>query len=231
MSRTRLAILLVLVALTGFITTLDNTVVNVALPTVQRELGLSVTGLEWVATSYVLVFGALLLPGGRLGDLFGRRRVLAAGLVVFTASSAAAALADDGATLIAARAVQGSGAALVIPATLAVIAADLPERRRAPAIGLWTAALAVALASGPAVGGLITQHWGWSWVFLLNVPFGALALALTAAVPAARERPPAGLLARLDLPGVALSVLAPLLLTYGLVRGGDDSFRAAPVPY
>ncbi|WP_439945518.1 MFS transporter [Streptomyces sp. BBFR109] len=231
MSRTRLAMMLVLVALTGFITTLDNTVVNVALPTVQRELVLSVTGLEWVATSYVLVFGALLLPGGRLGDLFGRRRVLAAGLVVFTASSAAAALADDGATLIAARAVQGSGAALVIPATLAVIAADLPERRRAPAIGLWTAALAVALASGPAVGGLITQHWGWSWVFLLNVPFGALALALTAAVPAARERPPAGLLARLDLPGVALSVLAPLLLTYGLVRGGDDSFRAAPVPY
>ncbi|MEV4340307.1 MFS transporter [Streptomyces sp. NPDC049590] len=231
MSRTRLTALLALVALTGFITTLDNTVVNVALPTIQRELGLSVTGLEWVASSYVLVFGAFLLPGGRLGDLFGRRRVLAVGLIVFTAASAAAAFAQDGATLIAARSVQGSGAALVIPATLAVIAADLPERRRAPAIGLWTAALAVALACGPAVGGLITQHWGWSWVFLLNVPCGALALALSAAVPPAREQPHAGLLGRLDLPGIVLSALAPLLLTYALVRGGEDSFQAAPVPY
>ncbi|MFA3877819.1 MFS transporter [Streptomyces sp. MMCC 100] len=126
---------------------------------------------------------------------------------------------------------QGSGAALVIPATLAVVAADLPERRRAPAIGLWTATVAVALASGPAVGGLVTQPWGWSWVFLLNVPFGALALALTAAVPAPRERPPSGLLTRLDLPGVVLSTLAPLLLTYGLVRGGEHSFLAPPVPH
>jgi EmrB/QacA subfamily drug resistance transporter len=203
----------------------------VALPTVQRDLGLSVTGLEWVATSYVLVFGAFLLLGGRLSDLLGRRRVLAAGLVLFTAASAAAALAGSGAALIAARSVQGAGAALLIPAMLAVVATDLPERQRAAAIGVWTAALAVALAAGPAVGGLVTQHWGWSWVFLLNVPFGALALALTAAIPTARERAPSGLTARLDLPGVALSVLVPLLLTYGLVRSGEPSFGTSPAPY
>ncbi|WP_212747319.1 MFS transporter [Streptomyces montanus] len=184
MGRARLFALLFLLTLTGFITTLDNTVINVALPTVQRELGLSVTDLEWVASSYVLSFGALLLPGGRLTDLFGRRSVLTVGIVVFTAASAAASLADSGGTLIAARTVQGVGAALVIPASLAVVAADLPARRRSMAIGLWTAALAVALALGPVVGGFVTQQWSWGWVFALNVPFGLIALLLIPSVPA-----------------------------------------------
>ncbi|MGE6733047.1 MFS transporter, partial [Streptomyces sp. NPDC059900] len=128
MGRGRLTALLAMLALAGFITTLDNTVINVALPTVQRELDLTVTDLEWVATSYVLSFGSLLPAGGRLTDLLGRRVVLAAGIVVFTAASLAAALADSGGTLIAARTVQGVGAALVIPASLAVVAADLPAR-------------------------------------------------------------------------------------------------------
>src|SRR5262245_40938731 len=188
MRRGRLTALLVLLSLAGFLTTLDNTVINVALPTVQDELDLSVADLEWVATSYVLSFGALLLAGGRLTDLVGRRPVLAAGIAVFTLSSAAAALAGSGTALVAARAVQGAGAALVIPACLAVVAADLPARRRATAVGLWTASLAVALALGPVIGGFVTEHWGWSWVFLLNVPFGVLALLLVPAVPAARQR-------------------------------------------
>jgi EmrB/QacA subfamily drug resistance transporter len=229
-SHGRLLALLALLALAGFITTLDNTVINVALPTVQHELGLDVTQLEWIASSYVLTFGALLLPGGRLTDLVGRRPVLAAGLLVFVLASAAAALAGSGSTLIAARAVQGVGAALVIPASLAVVAADLPARRRATAVGLWTAALAVALALGPVVGGFVTEHWGWNWVFLLNVPFGLVGLLLVPAVPGTPGRtrwPPASLL---DVPGVLLSALALFLLTYGLVRGGEHSFSSGPVP-
>ncbi|MER5224381.1 MFS transporter [Streptomyces flaveus] len=235
MGRARLFALLSLITLTGFITTLDNTVINVALPTVQRELGLSVTDLEWVASSYVLSFGALLLPGGRLTDLFGRRSVLTVGVVVFTAASAAAAVADSGGTLIAARTVQGVGAALIIPASLALVAADLPARRQSMAIGLWTAALAVALAMGPVVGGFVTQQWNWGWVFALNVPFGIVALLLMPAVPARPKESGsgAGSASRrggLDLPGVLFSVLALYLLTYGLVRGTEHGFGAAPVP-
>ncbi|MFE6889211.1 MFS transporter [Streptomyces sp. NPDC057694] len=230
MHRGRLSALLVLLSLAGFLTTLDNTVINVALPTVQDDLALGVAGLEWVATSYVLSFGALLLAGGRLTDLVGRRPVLAVGLAVFTLASAAAALADSGSTLVAARAVQGAGAALVIPASLAVVAADLPARRRATAVGLWTASLAVALALGPVIGGFVTEHWGWHWVFLLNVPFGVLALLLVPAVPAARGSRAARLPALLDLPGVALSALALSLLTYALVKGGEHTFSTPPVP-
>lgn len=231
MHRGRLSALLALVCVAGFLTTLDNTVINVALPTLRSELGLTVVDLEWVASSYVLSFGALLLAGGRLTDLLGRRPVLTAGLVVFTLASAAAALAASGTALIAARAVQGAGAALVIPASLAVVAADLPERRRSTAVGLWTAALAVALALGPVIGGLVTEHWGWSWVFLLNVPFGGLALLLVPAVPSAGPGRPAGRLAvLLDLPGVALSACSLFLLTYALVKGGEDTFTAPPVP-
>ncbi|WP_199854875.1 MFS transporter [Streptomyces dioscori] len=226
MGRARLSALFCLLTLTGFITTLDNTVINVALPTVQRELGLTVPDLEWVAAGYVLSFGALLLPGGRLTDLCGRRPVLTAGIVVFTLSSAACALADSGGALITARTVQGIGAALVIPASLAVIAVDLPARLRSTAVGLWTAALAVALALGPVVGGFVTERWGWGWVFALNVPFGVLALLLMPAVPA-RSAPRRG---GLDMPGVLLSVLALYLLTYGLVRGQEHGFTAAPVP-
>ncbi|MFD7713196.1 MFS transporter [Streptomyces sp. NPDC059786] len=229
MGRARPTALLALLTLTGFLTTLDNTVINVALPTVQRELDLTVSGLEWVASSYVLSFGALLLPGGRLTDLFGRRRVLATGIVVFTAASGAAALADSGGALVAARTVQGVGAALVIPASLAVVAADLPPRRRSTAVGLWTAALAVALALGPVVGGFVTQQWSWGWVFAINVPFGLVTLLLVPAVPAAPARATPGR-AALDPPGVLLSVLALYLLTYGLVRGGDHGFGTRPVP-
>ncbi|MEU6065052.1 MFS transporter [Streptomyces sp. NPDC047082] len=227
----RLSALLVLLSLTGFLTTLDNTVINVALPTVQEDLGLDVADLEWVAASYVLSFGALLLAGGRVADLGGRRAVLAVGIAVFVLASCAAALAGSGTALIAARAVQGAGAALVVPASLAIVASDLPARRRATAIGLWTASLALALALGPVIGGFVTEHWDWSWVFLLNVPVGAVALVLVPAVPAAGRRGADRLrTSLLDVPGVVLSAVALFLLTYALVKGGEHTFSAPPVP-
>ncbi|MDT0306372.1 MFS transporter [Streptomyces sp. DSM 44917] len=231
MGRARQIAVMALIALTGFITTLDNTVINVALPSVQRDLGLDLKDLEWVATSYVLSFGALLLVGGRLADLLGRRLVLAVGMVIFTVTSVLCGLADSGSALIAARAAQGVGAAMVIPASLAVVASDLPERRRAFAVGAWTAALAIALALGPMTGGIITDHWGWSWIFYLNIPFGAAALILTLAVPPAPPRAANDrLLPALDIPGALLSTLALYLLTYGLVEGGAEGFGTSPVP-
>lgn len=230
MGRARSFAVLTMVALSGFLAMLDNTVVHVALPTIQGELGLSAEGLQWVAISYVLSFSSLLLLGGRLSDLVGRRPVLIWGLVIFTGASGVAALAGDGTELIAARAVQGVGAALVMPASLAVVAGDVPAHRRTFAIGVWTAALAVALASGPVVGGVVTQRWGWEWVFLLNVPGGALAALLAWAVPGPGARAPGGLRRMLDMPGVLLSGGALFLLTYGLVEGGEEGFRTQPVP-
>lgn len=231
MGRARRFAVLAMVALSGFLTMLDNTVVNVALPSVQRELGLTAEGLEWVAVSYVLSFSTLMLLGGRLSDLVGRRSVLVAGLLVFTLSSALAGLADSGETLIAARTVQGLGAACVIPASLAVVAGDLPADRRTFAIGVWTASLALALASGPVVGGVVTERWGWEWVFLLNLPFGLLAAVLALSVPARAESiRRGGLLRVLDVPGVLLSAIALYALTYGLVEGGEKGFRSDPVP-
>ncbi|MCM2423095.1 MFS transporter [Streptomyces sp. RKAG293] len=230
MDRGRTLPIMLGIAVTGFITTLDNTVVNVALPSVQRALGLDLPDLEWVGTSYVLSFGALLLAGGRLADLLSCRPVLITGLTVFTAASVAGGLAANGPTLIAARTVQGAGAALVIPATLAVITGHLPAARRSLAVGLWTAALAVALALGPVLGGFITERWGWRWVFFLNVPFGVLGLLLAGAVPAAVRRPGPSALRRLDGPGVVLSSAALYLLAYGLLEGGAHGFTRWPVP-
>ncbi|WP_420000177.1 MFS transporter [Streptomyces boninensis] len=229
MSGARQFAVMAMIAVAGFITTLDNTVINVALPTLQEDLGLSLKDLEWVATSYVLSFGALLLVGGRLADLLGRRLVMVVGLVLFTVTSVIAGFAGSGAELIAARTAQGMGAALVIPASLAVVAGDLPKHRRGLAIGVWTAALAVALALGPMTGGIITDHWGWSWVFFINLPFGVAALLLALAVPKAPS-PGKGLLKVLDLPGVLLSTAALYFLTYALVEGGTDGFTTSPVP-
>ncbi|MGW7517544.1 MFS transporter [Streptomyces sp. NPDC054796] len=232
MGRARAFAVLAMVALSGFVAMLDNTVVHVALPSLQRELHLSPEELEWVAISYVLSFSTLMLLCGRLCDLVGRRLVLVVGLLVFTTASALAGLADSGAALIAARTVQGAGAACVIPASLAVVAGDIPEKRRTFAIGVWTAALAVALASGPVVGGVVTEHWGWEWVFLLNLPFGVTAALLALAVPApTRDTRRVGELLRvLDVPGVLLSGTALYFLTYGLVEGGEKGFRTDPVP-
>ena len=155
---------------------LDNTVVNVALPSIERDLGLSLSELEWVVTGYALTFAAFMLTGGKLADLLGRRRVFVAGLVVFTAASLACGLAGSADMLIGARVVQGIGAALMNPATLSIITATFPARQRGTAIGIWAGVSALALAIGPLVGGLLSEHVDWSWIFFVNVPVGALAV-------------------------------------------------------
>src|SRR5579863_2534393 len=174
------------VSLATFMTYLDNNIVNVAIPTIQRSLHLSVAGLEWVVSSYLLTLAGLLLVGGRLADVYGRRRLFQIGMAVFTLSSLAAGLAGSGGVLITARAVQGVGAALLMPATLAIIVAAFTNiRERTMAIGIWAAAGALALAAGPALGGVISQHLHWGWIFLINVPLGVLTAAI--AIPSIAE--------------------------------------------
>src|SRR5204862_4600525 len=160
---------LVAVAFGLFMIMLDNTIVNVALPTLQRSLHLKISELEWVVTGYALTFAAFMLTGGKLADLFGRRLIFMVGLVVFTAASLACGLAPNGGVLIGARVVQGLGGALMNPATLSIITATFPPRQRGMAIGIWAGVSAMALAIGPLVGGLLTEHVNWNWIFFINV--------------------------------------------------------------
>ena len=152
---------------------LDNTVVNVALPSIQRDLGADLSELEWIVTGYALTFASLMLVGGKVADAYGRRRVFVVGIVVFTLASLMCGLATSSSMLIGSRVLQGAGAALMNPATLSIIAATFPPRERGTAIGIWAGTSALALAIGPLVGGLITEHLDWSWIFFVNVPIGA----------------------------------------------------------
>jgi EmrB/QacA subfamily drug resistance transporter len=205
-------------SLAAFMAYLDNNIVNVAIPTIQRSLHLSVSGLEWVVSSYLLTLAGLLLVGGRLADVFGRRRLFLAGLAVFTLSSLAAGLAGSGGTLIASRAVQGIGAALLMPATLAIIVATFEDiRERNTAIGIWAAVGALALATGPALGGLISEHFRWGWIFLINVPVGLITFAI--AVRNVRESRTETATRRVDLPGLVASAVTLFALTYALIEG------------
>ncbi len=215
---------LIAVALATFMTYLDNNIVNVALPTIQRELHLSVAGLEWSVSAYVLVFAALLLVGGRLADALGRRRLFLIGLTIFTAGSLTAGLSGSFDLLVASRAVQGLGAAMVTPTTLAVISATFTDtRERNAAVGAWSAVGALALALGPLLGGLISQHLPWGWIFLINVPIGVGTIALGAwAIPETREATPR----RLDLSGLAASASMLSTLTYALIEGPILGWRA-----
>jgi EmrB/QacA subfamily drug resistance transporter len=219
---------LIAVSLANFMCYLDNNVTNVALPTIQRNLHLSVAGLEWVVSSYLLVLAGLLLAGGRVADVYGRRRVFVIGLTVFTLSSLAAGLAGSGGVLIAARAVQGLGAALLMPATLAIILATFSvARERAMAIGIWGAIGALALAAGPAIGGVISQHLHWGWIFLINVPIGVITLAL--GLWSIGESRSESAVRRLDLPGLVTSALGLFALTYALIEGQDDGWTSGPI--
>ncbi|MEU4511346.1 MFS transporter [Nonomuraea wenchangensis] len=216
--------LLTAVALAGFLTTLDNTVVTVALPSIQRDLGASLAALEWVATGYLLTFAGLMPAGGRLADVWGHRTTLLTGLMLFTSASFAAGLAGTVGPLVAARLVQGAGAALVLPATLAVLAV-LDERRRSAGVAVWMASGAAALALGPVVGGYLSQHAHWSWVFLVNVPLGAAVVALAAvAVPASRPVRRA-----LDVPGALASAVFLASGTFALIHGGEHGYGSPAV--
>jgi MFS family permease len=157
-----------------FMVMLDNTVVNVALPTISRKLGMGISSLEWVVNAYTLSFAMLMLTGGKLADYLGRRRFFVTGLVLFSAASLVCGLSSSGGFLIAARVVQGAGAALLAPATLSIISATFPPEERGTAIGIWAGVSATALAIGPMVGGFVTEHMGWNWIFFINVPIGAV---------------------------------------------------------
>jgi EmrB/QacA subfamily drug resistance transporter len=199
-----------------FMIMLDNTVVNVALPAMQRSLHLKVSELEWVVTGYALTFGAFMLTGGKLADMFGRRLMFVVGLVVFTGSSLACGLAGDAHVLIGARVVQGLGAALMNPSTLSIITVTFPPRQRGAAIGIWAGVSALALAIGPLIGGLITEHVNWNWIFFINVPIGVIAVA--AAFAFIEESRDTSSEQRPDLAGLATSALGLFSLTYALIE-------------
>ncbi len=202
---------------------LDNTVVNVALPSISRELGAGVSELQWIVDGYVLAFASLLLTGGIVGDRYGRKRTFLLGLTVFTISSLLCGLSQSTGQLIAARALQGAGAALLMPGTLSIITVTFPPHERAKAIGLWAGMSALALALGPTVGGLMVEHLGWQSVFFLNIPIGIVAY-LTARRTVRESR--SEITRELDLPGLVLGSGALLAVTYGLieanVRGWAD---------
>src|ERR671936_890434 len=161
-----------------FMAMLDNTVVNVALPTISDKLGAGVSGLQWIVDGYVLAFASLLLTGGILGDRYGRKRMFLAGLTLFTLASLACGLSPTSSWLIAFRGIQGIGGALLMPGALSIITGTFPPHERAQAIGLWGGGSGLALALGPTVGGLMVEKLGWESVFFLNVPIGVIAFLI-----------------------------------------------------
>src|SRR5438094_10018095 len=198
-----------------FMIMLDNTIVNVALPAIKNDLHIGVSELEWVVTAYALTFAVLLLTGGKLGDLLGRRFICPIGLVVFTASSLACGLSSSATELIGARAVQGVGSAVMMPSTLSIISATFAVRERGTAIGIWAGVSAMALAIGPLLGGVITEHISWNWIFYVNVPIGVLAvLAAIFVVPESRDTSREQ---RLDLPGLLTSGIGLFSFVFALI--------------
>jgi EmrB/QacA subfamily drug resistance transporter len=205
---------LVIVSVALFMVVLDNLVVSIALPSIHRDLGASIQSLEWTVNAYVLAYAVLLLTGAALGDRFGRRRMFLAGLALFTAASAAAALAPSTDLLVLARAVQGAGAALVTPLTLTLLAEAFPAGRRGMALGVWSGISGAAVAIGPLVGGAVVQGISWHWIFWINVPIGLVLLPL-AALRLRESRGPYG---SLDLLGLALASTGAFGVVFGLVR-------------
>src|SRR5947208_2206512 len=210
-----------------FMIMLDNTVVNVALPAIQRDLGISRSELEWTVAAYALTFASLLLTGGKLGDLVGRRKIFLLGVAIFTLSSLLCGLSSSAGELISARAVQGVGAALMMPATLSIISATFAARERGMAIGIWAGVSAMALAIGPLLGGIITEHISWNWIFFVNVPIGVLAvLAAIFVVPESKDTSREQ---RLDLPGLATSGIGLLALVYALIEANQYGWTSARI--
>ena len=200
-----------------FMTTLDNLVVTTALPVIHKDLHASLSGLEWTVNAYTLTFAVLLITGAALGDRFGRRRMFVVGLSIFTAGSAAAALAPSIDVLIAARAVQGLGGAIVLPLTLTILSAAVPAERRGLVLGAWGGISGLAVAMGPLVGGAVVEGISWQWIFWLNVPIGLVLIPLAYF----RLRETYGPNDALDLPGVGLASAGLFGIVWGLVRGNQ----------
>jgi EmrB/QacA subfamily drug resistance transporter len=200
-----------------FMIMLDNTVVNVALPSIQKDLGASISGLEWTVNAYTLTFAVLLVTGGRLGDLFGRRSMFLFGVVTFGASSAFIGASQSEAWLVAGRAIQGVGAAFMMPATLSIITNVFPPQERGKAIGTWAGVSALALAIGPVVGGFLVENVSWQSIFFLNVPVAALAVVVTLfAAPESRDESAAQ---SVDFAGVASITVGLAAIVLALVEG------------
>ena len=213
---------LVITSVAGFMAALDNLVVTTALPSIRKDLGGALGDLEWTVSAYTLTFAVLLMFGAALGDRFGRRRMFLVGISVFTVASAAAAMATGIDSLIAARAVQGVGAAIMMPLTLTLLTAAVPAAKRGMAFGIWGAVNGLAVASGPLIGVSLTEHISWHWIFWLNVPLGI------ALLPLARLRlaESFGTGAPLDVPGTVLASGGLFGIVYGLVRGPSDGWSS-----
>jgi EmrB/QacA subfamily drug resistance transporter len=208
-----------------FMATLDNLVVTTALPVIRNDLHATVESLEWTVNAYTLTFAVLLLTGAALGDRFGRRRMLAVGLGIFTISSAAAALAPTANALIAARAAQGVGGAIITPLTLTILSAGVPANRRGAFIGAWSGIAGLAVAFGPLVGGAVVSGISWHWIFWLNVPIG-IALIPLALTRLQETHGPAG---KLDLPGLGLASAGLTGIVWGLVRGHGQGWTSPEI--
>jgi len=198
---------------------IDSTVVNVALPVLQRDLQASVIDVQWVVEAYALFLAALLLVGGAMGDRYGRKRVFGIGVALFAVASAWCGMAQTPSQLVFGRAVQGIGGSLLVPGSLAIIGASFDEARRGRAIGTWSGFTGITSALGPLLGGWLTEHASWRWVFLINLPIAVIVLvAMTKHVPESRdENAPR----RLDWSGAFLAVLGLGVLIYGLIESSN----------
>lgn len=206
-----------------FMAILDNLVVNVALPTISRDLEASTTQLQWIVSAYILVFASLQITAGGLGDRLGRKRWFILGIAFFTGASIFAALSQNVEMLILARALQGVGAAFILPLSLSLVSSAFPPEERGKALGIWSAVSVSGLALGPVVGGLLVQYVSWHWIFLINVPIGILAIFVTQAV-VTESKDTSGEVAT-DIPGTLLITGAIASLTWGLIEAGDRGWN------
>ena len=225
MSSRRSVWTLAAVSVALFMVTLDNLVVSTALPTLRVDLGASLESLEWTVNAYTLSFAVLMLPAAALGDLFGRRRMFLGGVGLFTMASAVAALAPSTDALIAARALQGAGAAIVAPLTLTLLADAFPADKRGIAIGVWSGISGLGVALGPLVGGAVVDGISWQWIFWLNVPVGLVLIPFAHRVLRESHGPNTSL----DLGGLALGSLGLLAIVFGIIRGNPDGWGSAVV--
>jgi EmrB/QacA subfamily drug resistance transporter len=214
---------LAIASLALFMVVLDNLIVTVALPSIREDLGATLQQLEWTINAYTLAFAVSLIPGAAIGDRFGRKRTFIGALALFTASSAAAALAPSTGALIAARAAQGVGGAVVAPLTLTLLAEAFPPAKRGAALGIWSGVSGMGIALGPLVGGAVVDGLSWQWIFWINVPLGLALLPLAAGL-LRESRGPAR---RLDLPGLALVATGLFGIVFGLVRGQAEGWGSA----
>ena len=223
-ARTRTVWTFVVTSIALFMVVLDNLVVSTALPVIRVDLGATIEELEWTVNAYTLTFAVFLLTGAALGDRFGRKRMFMIGVGIFTAASAAAALAPSADWLIAARAVQGFGAAIVTPLTLTILSAAVSRERRGAALGAWSGIAGLAVAMGPLVGGAVVDGISWQWIFWLNVPVGLVLLPLATQLTESTGPDKA-----LDLPGLGFASVGMLGIVWGLIHGNGDGWTSAQI--